>query len=347
MLDVTLDLLDPRQADDLALAELWAFREVIRAERMPDDPPLLRESFVARTRNIPDFYHYEYQLMRAPGESEIVAACGFGYELTGENMHLAEADVEVLPGYRRRGLGRRLLGWAAAAAQAKGRRLLLGHSSDRVPAGAAFARAVGATPGLEERHSQLVLAELDRGMLRDWQEQAFERAPGYELIFWDNEYPEELIEPFAALCQVMNTAPRGDLEVEDFTITPEQLREYRRRRIAAGRFAWTMLAREQATGALAGYSELMFDRSRPTIVSQAATGVRPEHRGRGLGRWLKAAMLERLLAEHPEARLVRTDNAETNASMLAINVALGFQPYMTVTIWQVEVERALAFADRV
>jgi hypothetical protein len=31
--------------------------------------------------------------------------------------------------------------------------------------------------------------------------------------------------------------------------------------------------------------------------------------------------------------------------MLAINVALGFQHFMDVTIWQVEVDRALAFGS--
>lgn len=63
-----------------------------------------------------------------------------------------------------------------------------------------------------------------------------------------------------------------------------------------------------------------------------------EHRGCGLGKWLKAAMLGRVLRERPEAKEIRTGNADSNAPMLAINHRLGFKPYFAGTKWQVEPE---------
>ena len=48
-------------------------------------------------------------------------------------------------------------------------------------------------------------------------------------------------------------------------------------------------------------------------------------------------MLQRLRAERPQARVVRTDNAVSNASMLAINDALGFSVTRTRTEWQADV----------
>jgi len=40
---------------------------------------------------------------------------------------------------------------------------------------------------------------------------------------------------------------------------------------------------------------------------------------------------------------VRTGNADSNAAILGINQALGFQPFQSHCTWQVETEKAAAF----
>jgi hypothetical protein len=69
----------------------------------------------------------------------------------------------------------------------------------------------------------------------------------------------------------------------------------------------------------------------------------PEFRERGLGRWLKAGMLTRVLAEHPEVRFVRTANADSNAAMVKLNYELGFRPYVSRTVWQVSLEQVESY----
>jgi mycothiol synthase len=83
--------------------------------------------------------------------------------------------------------------------------------------------------------------------------------------------------------------------------------------------------------------------TRAEFVFQGNTGVFPAYRNRGLGRWLKAAMLEKVVRERPQVRFVRTDNADVNAPMLKINNKLGFEPYLAETFWQVETEKVQAY----
>jgi GNAT superfamily N-acetyltransferase len=112
---------------------------------------------------------------------------------------------------------------------------------------------------------------------------------------------------------------------------------------ARGASRWVYFVRHKDTGALAGYTEIITDRDTPDIAFQGDTGVLERYRGHGLGKWLKAAMLEKLLKEQPQVKFVRTGNADSNAAMLGINTKLGFKPYSAETLWQVELDKIEAY----
>lgn len=328
---------DPKTATDQEWQTLNPFLDRIHSEIYPDDPNSSLEQRRINWTSIPSTVVRQNWLVWRDDGSEVVARANAGFMKTESNQHLVEFSIEVLPELRRKGIATELLRRIADFTQQHNRTLLITGVS--LPAGEAFMQRIGANLGMAAHENQLELSDLNRGLIRDWQARAKERAQGFELGLWEGPYPEAELETIVAMSKVMNTAPRDDLNVEDFIATPDLIREGDAAMVKRGDERWTMYAREKATGAIAGFTGMFWSKQNPEVAFQGDTGVFPQYRNLGLGRWLKAAMLEKLLRERPYVKRVRTGNADSNAPMLKINHELGFKPYKTYSGWQIELDR--------
>jgi GNAT superfamily N-acetyltransferase len=259
-----------------------------------------------------------------------------------ENLDRAHLLLVVHPEERRRGLGRALVRHAAGRAGANGRRVLGGGARNGT-AGEAFARSVGAEPGLVDIERVLDLGTLEDGRLARLREQAERHAAGYELVTWTGPVPEEFIEQTAAVYAALNDAPH------DPDVAPDQWDAQRVRdringlRARYGLRDYVVAARHLASGDLAALTAISVDPAYPAWGFQLITAVTAKHRGHRLGLLIKVGMLEWLATAEPGLERIVTWNAEDNRHMIGVNEALGYTIFgQPTTSWRLDVATALA-----
>lgn len=335
--DVRLRRVGFRSGTDAELTALHAVEAPIQAERGSDRMPQPLDSYIALARNLPSQFD-DHAWLAETAEGGPVA-CGFCWSNAAGDPRVMECDLLVLRDRRREGIGSRLFARICDETTTEGRSLLTWSTFDAVPAGEAFSRRLGARAARINRTSELRLADVDWPMIEDWARAGRARERGYRLEMIDGSFPEHLRADAATFHHIMQTAPRDNLEVDDVLLDPDDIAELDHALMEAGRMRWTGLVRD-STGACVGGTEVILEPWEPAVVLQQNTGIDPAHRGLGLAKWAKAAMLERIRHERPEAERVRTDNAFSNAPMLAINDVLGFKVIRTRTEWQANVNDA-------
>jgi GNAT superfamily N-acetyltransferase len=148
-----------------------------------------------------------------------------------------------------------------------------------------------------------------------------------------------MIETYARqLSSLVNTIPFEQLDHGAIVITPPQMREWYARMEALQATQHTVLTREP-DGVISGITDVSWSQHKPTFIEQMFTGVRPDARGRGIGKWIKAAMLEKLRRDYPRAEWLVTGNAESNGPMLSINRRLGFRQFRAGSEYQISRDR--------
>jgi GNAT superfamily N-acetyltransferase len=242
--------------------------------------------------------------------------CGFA-RLAVVGNGLGAVEILVRPDARRRGHGRELLAAASAHAAGVGVRVLVG--SHATAAGARFAAAVAATDGRRDVRSLLRLPR------------RFSPVPvdGYALVSWTGAAPAELVSSYALAREAINDSPRAAEEQwESWDV--ERVRGLEAALERRARDVRVTVAHDPA-GDVVAFTELRISRTPHAVANTEDTAVVAEHRGRGLGRWIKAESLAALQRDRGDTRLVTTTNAEENVAMLALNRSLGFEPVALFT----------------
>lgn len=341
---------DPRTASDREWAGFHAYRRVRHEETYPEDPlsdDKTEEKWMKQSD--PQSEERRFAVVEEGNPDVVIGWLYFSvfrqdapsYEA---NKHFAWVDLAVLAPYRRRGIGGKLLAKVADLAKERNRSLIIFGSDE--DDGKGFIKAIDAQVAQRTRESRLHLDQVDWQMVENWVEEGPTRSPESALQWFTNRIEDDIIEDFCrVLTEVINQAPRDELDIGDEIVTPETRRKWEARIADVGGTRLTAITRE-ADGAISGLTEMGYFPDEETIIRQFMTGVKDAYRGRGLGKWLKAAMLLRVREEFPQVKVVGTGNATSNAAMLSINERLGFKPHKEGIMAQITLESLERYLSR-
>lgn len=249
-----------------------------------------------------------------------------------ENRERSGLWMVVVPARRRAGLGTVLLRHAIARASELGRVVMTSEVRAGTP-GEGFARAVGAAAELTEARRTLDVRSIPAGWLAELRASTKATSAGYALLDWYGPTPEAYLDAVAELNEAMGDAPHSAGE-ERQRWDAERVRQSGRRAIRQGLRHYSIAAREEESGELAGLTEMSVDPADPEWAYQELTVVARAHRGHRLGLLLKVAMLELLVEREPQIETIETFNAESNKHMIAVNEAMGYEVAGRLTGWE-------------
>jgi RimJ/RimL family protein N-acetyltransferase len=335
-----VDVFDPKTANDALWEQYFEFSEAIHNELHPDedDPPTPRK--LIRRFMTEDNPHRVTKrwIVFNEDKSQIHGFTRFSWTTEAspdyeDNKHVVDAHINVAKVARRQGLANTLVQTLLQNAVDRQATVLQTYTiSDD---GKAMCESMGGTMAIEAAENRLKLSDVDWDMIEQWAKEGPNRAPDVSVEMF-NDAPEADLDQYCKLyTDAMNLQPMGEMEGK--FITTAESRRVQEERMKKMGFGWTTKITREPDGTISGLTEVGFTEDEPHKVQQMLTGVDPAYRGKGLGKWLKADMLLHVRDNLPEAKIITTGNADSNAPMLSINERMGFKRHVGEIVYKFDV----------
>jgi len=255
------------------------------------------------------------------------------YEANKDRVYV---EPVVLAPYRRQGVGTQLLPLIVSYAQKVSASWI--EWDTKFESGMRFSEKIGATVAGQQRTNRLAVDQLDWDMLQRWVDAGHSNNPDVEVMRMVNLPAPGLIDPMCDLITDINrNQPRDDVEGISYTLTPDEFIK-ETRRLEDRKIERLIICTRQPDGTLSGMTDFYYNQAKPTHASVSLTGVRREYQNRGLGKWLKAAMMLDMRKRYPGVSYVDTNNFNNNGPMLSINDRMGFKLFEQFVFYKIRAD---------
>ncbi|MHA1984847.1 MAG: GNAT family N-acetyltransferase [Candidatus Hodarchaeales archaeon] len=256
--------------------------------------------------------------------------------------HVGRIGITVLPEYRLKGIATKILRNLIHTAKEKEFSIYIFQNVSE-KSGKQFLKTIGAKNVLSDTQNRLYIKDIPWDLVKDWNSIAQTIDSVMKFYY---SIPDDILKEYSVIfTEVLNQAPIDDLAIKSMIFTPEILRQGEKNDRKNNDVRITAITFEQ-NNEISGLTEVKVNRDLKIVANQSLTGVKTKYRGKGLGKWLKAAMLLRIRDDFPEVNVIKTGNASSNTPMLSINDRLGFKEYKEEITGQISVENLRKYLDR-
>lgn len=278
-----------------------------------------------------DYHFYRWLVFRNKFEEELIG--WYVLKVPKENGAFANVlkktgyfDIFISREYRRQGLGTIILRKIVEVAKTIDCEMIQTRTS--YESGIRFCEKLNGKLINIESENRLYFDNVDWNLISKWIEEGRKRNPNVTIKEYygvAEEKIEEYCELLAELEMDKPTLENEDEKQSSENCTPEGYREFVQFMKEKTYTVYTLRSHEK-DGRISGITEIFYSKEKsPIRIEQGLTGVKSIYRGRGLGKWLKALMLDYIKNNLPEGKYLMTGNADHNDPMLSINERLGFK----------------------
>jgi len=251
-----------------------------------------------------------------------------------QTTHMAVVELGIRKSYRRKGLGSKLLR-TVIDHLLKLERITTITSTLSDETGINFCNFLRGILVHEEAEFRLHFNKIDWDLIKQWKStgEKLSKSDGITLEMFET-CPEDIIQEYTEIyTETLNQRPLGQIPAT-VRVTPETRKEKEKSWITNRGHNWITIITKESDQQISGLTEMVYIPESPYYIEQLLTGVKTEYRGRGLGKWLKAEMIDFIHKKYPKIKFIATDNAGTNVPMISINEKLGFTEHISIKTYQ-------------